>query len=120
MVDGVSNPAAAPVPPAGAAPKNPIVSAVVSLILPGVGQIINGQMKKGLILLVGWIVLWFIVFVLYFMGGVIVGMFTMGITSCLCCFLYIVPFIVNLYAAYDAYKTANDLNAGIFVKDWMS
>lgn len=116
MVDGVSN----PVPPMGTPAKNPIVSAIVSLIIPGVGQMINGQMKKGLILLVGYIALWIVVVLLYMFGGIFLGMLTMGITSCLCCVLYIVPFVVNLYAAYEAYKTANDINAGIIVNDWMS
>lgn len=120
MVDGNPAPMYSPVPPAGVPAKNPIVSAVVSLIIPGVGQIINGQMKKGLILLVGYIVLWIVVVVLYMFGGILLGALTMGITSCLCCFLYLIPFVVNLYAAYDAYKTANDLNAGIFVRDWMA
>ena len=120
MVDGSPVSTYAPVPPAGVPAKNPIVSAVVSLIIPGVGQMINGQMKKGLILLVGYIVLWIAVVILYMVGGIILGMITFGITSCLCCFLYIIPFIVNLYAAYDAYKTANDINAGLIVRDWMA
>ena len=104
----------------GTPAKNPIISAIVSLLIPGVGQIINGQMKKGLILLVGYIVLWIVVFMLYMFGGILLGALTMGITTCLCCFVYVIPFVVNLYAAYDAYKIANDINAGIFVGDWMA
>lgn len=123
MADGVYNPAVAPVPPAGAAPKNPLVSAIVSLIIPGVGQIINGQMKKGIILLVGYIVLWFVIIFMAFFGTVFMAIITAplgGIGGLCCCFGYLLPLLVNLYAAYDAYKTANDINAGIFVKDWMS
>jgi TM2 domain-containing membrane protein YozV len=119
MVDGVSNPAVAPVPPAGAAPKNPLVSAIVSLIIPGVGQMLNGQMKKGIILLIGSLVLWGIIIFINTMGAFILTAFTVVGGLC-CCFGYLIPLVVNLYAAYDAYKTANDINAGIFVKDWMS
>ncbi|WP_424356621.1 hypothetical protein [Methanocella sp. MCL-LM] len=123
MVDGAINPAAAPVPPMGAPAKNPIVSAIVSLIIPGVGQIINGQMKKGIIFLVGYIVFWIVIFFLAFFGTFFLAIITAplgGIGGCLCCMGYVLPLLVNLYAAYDAYKTANDINAGILVTDWMS
>jgi TM2 domain-containing membrane protein YozV len=116
--------AGAPVPPytaapAGAAPKNPIVSAVVSLIIPGLGQIINGQMKKGLILLVGWIVLWIVLFIVSTVGSIILTAVTV-IGGLCCCFGYILPLVVNLFAAYDAFKVAKDINAGVIVRDWMS
>ncbi|MGA9140934.1 MAG: hypothetical protein WBZ29_11965 [Methanocella sp.] len=125
MVDGTTTPPpGAPIPPpvapvyasASAAPKNPLVSAIVSLIIPGVGQIINGQTKKGIILLVIWIVLWIAIGIAYFVGSLL----TLGYGFCCCLPVFLVPFLLNLYAAYDAYKSANDINSGIFVKDWMS
>ncbi len=123
MVDGNPAPIYSPVPPAGVPAKNPIVSAVVSFFIPGIGQIINGQMKKGLILLLGYIVLWIVVVFMAFFGTIFLGIITAplgGIGACLCCFGYAFPLLINLYAAYDAYKTANDINAGILVRDWMA
>jgi TM2 domain-containing membrane protein YozV len=129
MVDGSAvPPAGGPTPPpappvyasASASPKSPILSAIVSFLIPGLGQIINGQLKKGLILLVGYIVFWIVVVVGYFLLGTILAVFTAGIGLCCCMPVLFVPVLVNLYAAYDAYKTANAINAGQFVKDWMS
>ena len=129
MVDGtITPPPGAPTPPpvapvyasASAAPKNPLVSAILSFLIPGLGQILNGQIKKGIILLVLDLIIWGVVVVIYLIGGGILAAFTMGV-GCLCCLpIFIVPLIVCLYAAYDAYKTARDINSGVFVKDWMS
>ena len=128
MVDGTTTPPpGAPTPPpvapvyasASAAPKSPIVSAIVSFLIPGVGQIINGQMKKGLILLIGYIVFWIVIVGGYFVLStlsIVVG----GVGFCCCMPMFFLPLLVNIYAAYEAYKTAKDINAGIYVKDWMS
>lgn len=120
---------AAPVPPAApvspvapavaAAPKNPIVSGIISLIIPGAGQIINGQVKKGIALLAAWILSWILIVVLSVVGGTILTAFT-GVGGLCCCFTYFLPLLVNLYAAYDAYKTAQDMNNGIIQNDWFS
>jgi TM2 domain-containing membrane protein YozV len=125
MVDGTTTPppgapTTPPVAPvyasASAAPKNPLVSAIVSFLIPGVGQIINGQTKKGVILLVVYLVLWAVIVVVYLLGSIV----TLGYGICCCLPVFFVPLLMNLYAAYDAYKTAGDINSGVFVKDWMS
>jgi TM2 domain-containing membrane protein YozV len=125
MVEGTSStPPGGPTPPhsapvyasASASPKSPILSAILSFFIPGLGQIINGQLKKGLILLIGYIVLWVILSVVYVIGSFATG----GVGVCCCFPVLLVPLLINIYAAYDAYKTAKDINAGIFVKDWMS
>lgn len=66
---------------------NPIIAAILSFIIPGLGQIIAGETKKGLIFLVVAIVL-----------GLLVG----AISS----MIGIISFIFALYAAYDAYQLA--------------
>jgi hypothetical protein len=117
MAEGIASPSGGA---ASQAPKNPILSAILSLIIPGLGQIINGQVKKGLVLLVGFVVLWFVILIAYLFGGTIAAVFSGGLGLCCCLPVFLVPFLVNLYAAYDAYKVANDLNSGIFAPDWLS
>ena len=71
-------------------PKDPILAAVLSLILlGGVGQLYLGQQKKGIILIVASIVLY-----------------------CLA-----IGWIVQILGAYDAYVIANKLKAGQPVGD---
>ncbi|MGL4669799.1 MAG: zinc-ribbon domain-containing protein [Methanobacteriaceae archaeon] len=73
--------------------KEPILSTVLSFLIPGIGQIYNGQTVKGLILLVGYV---------------------MGI------FLFFIPgIIVWAYGIYDAHKTAKRINNGEYVGDWL-
>jgi TM2 domain-containing membrane protein YozV len=66
---------------------NPIIAAILSFIIPGLGQIIAGETKKGLIFLVVAIVL-----------GLLVG----AISS----MLGIISLVFAIYAAYDAYQLA--------------
>lgn len=73
-------------------PKNPIVAALLSLILlGGVGQLYLGQQKKGIILIVAWVVTWFI--------------------PC------IGPLIVAILGAIDAYVLADKLQKGQSIGD---
>jgi len=120
MVNGETIPAVSVVPPSGTPRKDPLVSAIVSLFIPGLGQIINGQVKKGVILLSGAIVLWFIMIFLTIFGSVFLASITGGIGACCCCFGCFIPLIVHLYAAYDAHKTATEINNGVVVADWLS
>jgi len=71
-------------------PKDPIIAAVLSaVIFGGVGQLYLGQQKKGIILIVGSVVLWCIGF----------------------------GWVVQLVGAYDAYMIGNKLKAGQPVGD---
>ncbi len=38
--------------------KHPTVSLLCSLFVPGVGQMVNGETGKGVLMLAGWIVCW--------------------------------------------------------------
>lgn len=73
-------------------PKNPIIAALLSLILlGGVGQLYLGQQKKGIILIVAWVLLWFV--------------------PC------IGPLIASIFGAVDAYMIADKLQKGQSVGD---
>ncbi|WP_458454126.1 hypothetical protein [Methanobrevibacter sp.] len=69
---------------------NAIISAILSFIIPGLGQAINGDVKKGVVLLV----------IALIMGLIASFIFRSWI-------VYIINICISLYAAYDAYITAN-------------
>lgn len=99
--------------------KEPLLSAALSLILPGVGQAYNGQMAKGLVLAA--IYLGSIAIII---GGMVVAALAatqnnMARSVCCCCLpLFIVPMIVLVYAIYDAYNVAEKINSEPAVKEW--
>ncbi|MDG6250361.1 DUF5683 domain-containing protein [Methanocalculus sp.] len=66
--------------------KNPGVAALCSFIFPGLGQIYNGDIKKGILIPI----------------GVVIGLF----------FLMIPSFIVWVYGIYNAYTTTKKMNDG--------
>jgi hypothetical protein len=35
--------------------KNPVVAALLSLLIPGLGQLYNGEVVKGIVFFIGWI-----------------------------------------------------------------
>lgn len=67
-----------------------IISAILSFIIPGLGQAINGDVKKGVILFVVAIIMVLIASFIFKQWLV-----------------YIVNLLISVYAAYDAYVTAN-------------
>ena len=69
---------------------NPILAAILSFIIPGLGQAILGDVKKGITYFIIAIVL------------VFVAIFTAGM-------LGIILLAFGIYAAYDAYKMAHEL-----------
>ncbi len=91
--------------------KESLLSAALSLVLPGAGQAYNGQVAKGLILAA--IYLGSIAAII---GGIVVaalaaGRFNGAWATCCCCLpLLILPIIVLIYAIYDAYNTAEKIN----------
>ena len=85
-------------PQCGAEVKHrmPIVALVLSMIIPGLGQIYNDQTRKGIILIIVNII------------SAILILIAFGL---------ILTFMVWVYAMYDAYKTAQALNRGDEVDD---
>lgn len=77
--------------------KNPGLSALASFIIPGAGQVYNGQIGRGGVFLAALVLLW--IFYMMTLGfGILLGIF-------------IEP-ILHIIAAYDAYNQANKINAG--------
>jgi TM2 domain-containing membrane protein YozV len=73
----------------GTTSRNPVASLLASFLIPGLGTIINGETGKGVLILTGWIVSWFLVLA------------TIG--------LILVP-AVWIYALYDAFQGARRYN----------
>jgi TM2 domain-containing membrane protein YozV len=71
--------------------KNPGLAAILSFFIVGLGQMYNGQIGKGLLLLVAAII-----------SGILWTIF-IGI---------IFSIVIWIYAIYDAYTTAQRINAG--------
>lgn len=100
--------------------KESILSAALSLLLPGAGQIYNGQLVKGIILAALYIGSAAAIF-----GGAIVTalsatFFDTPRDLCCCCLpLFILPLILLVYAIHDAYNTAEKINDHEAVKDWL-
>jgi TM2 domain-containing membrane protein YozV len=69
--------------------KNPGLAAVLSFFICGLGQIYNGQIMKGIIVIVCYAIAWGLTFI-------VIGFF-------------IVP-IFWIWGMYDAYKTAENIN----------
>ncbi len=51
-------------PPLVVAPRNPALHLIVSFFLPGVGSMMNGDVGKGVAILVGYVVCWVLVWLL--------------------------------------------------------
>lgn len=68
---------------------NPILAAILSFIIPGLGQAIEGDVNKGIILFIGFIVI----------NGISNFIFRHWIIT-------IINLAYRLYSAYDAYTIA--------------
>ncbi len=69
---------------------NAILAAILSFIIPGLGQAYAGDIKKGVIF-----------FVIALVIGIII-VYVLGAAS----WAYIISLIYSIYAAYDAYQMA--------------
>jgi TM2 domain-containing membrane protein YozV len=67
---------------------NAILAAIASFIIPGLGQLLAGDAKKGII---------------FFVVAVILGILVTSISS----FIGILSLVFAIYAAYDAYQMAS-------------
>jgi TM2 domain-containing membrane protein YozV len=72
---------------------SPVVAAILSLIVPGLGQILGGQTNRG----VGWIA----AAVIYYLLAFVLTFFLVGIV------LFLVAPILHIAAAADAYIQNN-------------
>ena len=76
--------------------KTPILALLLSVFFPGLGQFYNGQPTKGVILIIAAIVSIFLI--IFFIGAI----------------LYLVVWVFSLY---DAYTSAEAINAGRVLED---
>lgn len=76
--------------------KNPGLAAVASALVPGLGQIYNGQILKGIVIMI-------LMGISILLAFIIIGIFT--------------SFILWVYAVYDAYDTAKKINAGEIIPE---
>ena len=58
-------------PVAQVAPKNPGIALLVSFFIPGLGSMMNGQVGKGVGILVGYIASWFLTIILIGFVGLV-------------------------------------------------
>lgn len=82
----------------GSGEKEPGIAAVISLIIPGGGQLYNEQITRGALILGGYIAFWMVTLVLMF---VLIGFLLMLFSP-----------IFHLFAAWDAYSQAKKINSG--------
>ncbi len=86
--------------------KEPVISLILSLFIPGLGQIYNTQIKKGIIMFIAYVLS---IVLVYFTWSHFVGFCIM-----------ILPLAIWLYSLYDAYRGARNINKGEPSKDWLS
>lgn len=72
---------------------SPTGAAILSVLVVGLGQMINGQLAKGLIMLI---------------GGTVIGLITAGIAA--------IP--IWIISGVDAYKCAKKLQSGEIIGKW--
>lgn len=98
--------------------KEPVLAMLLSFIgqfffgLIGIGQVYNGQVKKGIALtLIYWVT-----------GPAMILLYTLSIFTIVgalvCLPLLLIPLAVWVYAVYDAYVVADKINKGEPTPDW--
>jgi len=97
--------------------KEPIISALLSFfILGGLGQVYNGQVKKGL----SFIAIEILSIIVIFTVGITIGLVTFGVGIFCCLPFFFLPMVWRVYSLYDAYTVAEKINRGEIVTDWFS
>ena len=58
-------------PPVAVAAKSPGLSLLASFFIPGLGSMINGEVSKGVLILIGYVVSWFLTIILIGIPGLV-------------------------------------------------
>lgn len=103
--------------------KEPALSVLLSLVggfltaglLLGLGQIYNGQFKKGIGILLIHVFMWAIIIAIY----VGISIVTLGVGLICGLPILLFPLVFWLWVLYDAYTVAVKINNGEPVKDWL-
>lgn len=97
----------------GKSKTKPILCALLSALWPGLGQIANGQLKKGLLLLVLQCAFLAAIHRIFFASG-----FTLNAGCCILGIpLFFSPLLILAYAVFDSYVVAKQQAAGRKQKD---
>ena len=86
--------------------KEPVISLILSLVIPGLGEIYNVQIKKGIILFIAFLVSLALIYV--------------TIQSPIGWCFMIFPIALWLYGMFDAFSEAKKINDGVPAKDWLT
>lgn len=78
----------------------PIIATIISIVIPGLSQMINGQIEKGLIIMVGG-----------YLAVCVITLMTCGIGA-------ILSPILSIFAALDAYQCADRLHNGQSIRKY--
>ena len=81
--------------------KKALLAAILSLVIPGVGQLYNKQIVKGVLLIIFSLlptVFWYV-------------MLSMGFSLFQTIWTYVLMFVIWIYAIIDAYRTAKKINS---------
>ncbi len=73
--------------------KEPFIAAILSFIFPGLGQVYNGEFKKGLFIQIAYIITWMAAFIFFLFA--------------------LIPIVILIFAIYDAYTNADKMRKGI-------
>jgi len=92
-----------------------LIGGLISGLFIGLGQLYNGQIKKAIILSVAHVAGWAVIVVAY----VLLSIVTPGIGAIVCLPALLIPLSIWAYALYDAYVTAEKINKGEPVNDWL-
>lgn len=76
--------------------KNPLAAFVLSLVFPGLGQLYNGQNRKGVTLIIAYVIAW------------ILSLILVGI---------VLAILIWIYGMYDAFTSAKAINRGEPLED---
>jgi hypothetical protein len=86
--------------------RNPLLAAFVSLIMPGLGQLYNGETVKGILYFFGFYMVLTTIIVIY----LLMAEPSIGISLICCLPIFIVPIIFSLGVSYNAYIGAKKVN----------
>lgn len=88
--------------------KRAWLAALLSFIFPGLGQIYNGRILRGIFMAIMYTI------VLVLMAATtIIAVYYYGMIGLVCILGFIIPVFMWLWSIYDAYKKAKKINASL-------
>lgn len=100
--------------------KEPILALILSFFIPGLGHIYDGLIKKGITILVGYIVIWFLIFMFAMMTPSSTASSSSSSGSpfaCCTCIFFLAMIAVWIFGMYDSFVSAQRISRGEQVSD---